>query len=133
MKPSSMDIPMHDIATLLEIQDHSFYGFIALIAVVLAAFVVILKKMRMQKEAHTVHERIQRYKNFIGIDVSDSKTAAYAICEQGLFFAHDNEQTLRMYHTLFEHLEPYKYAPKVGLIDEECLALYEAYCKMILV
>ena len=131
MKSSSIDIPVHDIAPLLEIQDYSLYGFIALITIVLAALVVIVKKMRMRRETHTLNERIQRYENFISIDINNPKAAAYAICEQGLFFAHDNEERLRTYRKLFERLEAYKYARTVESIDEETLALYITYQKMI--
>ena len=131
MKPSSMDIPVHDITPLLEIQEYSIYWFMTLVAVSLVVIFVLIKKMRMQKEINSVHERTQRYENFISIDISNSKAAAYAICEQGVFFAHDNEETLKMYRRLFECLEPYKYARTVESIDEETLALYVTYQKSI--
>ncbi len=128
---ASIDIPVHDIGPLLEVRDYSIYGFMVLIAVVLATILVFVKEMRFRKKDKEMDERRSRYANFTRIDVSDPKTAAYAICEQGAFFAHDNEETLRLYHALFERLEPYKYAPTVEPIDDESLAFYRAYLEML--
>lgn len=78
-----------------------------------------------------VNERLHRYEKFSQIHVGDPKKGAYEISEQGYFFAHDNEQTLRTYHALFERLTRYKYAPKVEAIDEETLKIYRNYREMI--
>jgi len=131
MKSSSMDIPVHDIAPLMEIQEYSIYWFLLIIAMSFMVVFVLVKQFRKKKKSQEQNERAQRYDNFIRIDVSDAKTAAYAICEQGLFFAHDNEEILKMYRRLFESLEAYKYARTVEAIDEETLALYVAYQKSI--
>ena len=133
MNPSSANIPVHDIAPALEIQEYSIVWFLVLTACVLAVSFIFLKKMRLKQNSKEVDERQQHYKSLIHMDVTDSKKAAYAICEEGSFFARDNEQMQSAYKTLFERLEPYKYAPQVELIDEECLALYHSYCQMIMV
>jgi hypothetical protein len=131
MKPTSIDIPVHDIRPLLEIYDDSLYWFMALVAVGFLVLRVLAKQIRMRKKSKEVNERTARYENLIAIDVSNPKAAAYAIGKQGSFFAHDNEETIGVYKTLFERLESYKYAPKVESIDEETLALYRSYQKMI--
>lgn len=128
---SSMDIPVHDIGPLLEIHEYSFVWFIALIAGVLIVIAMFVKQIRSRKKIEEVDERTVRYENFSRIDVSHPKAAAYEISKQGSFFAHDNEQTLGVYRTLFERLERYKYAPKIEPMDEESVALYRAYLKMI--
>lgn len=133
MKSTSVDIPVHDIAPLLEIKDHSGYWFLAIVMVVWVVILVFVKQMRMRKKLPVVNEREVRYARFIRIDMSDPKAAAYAICKQGAFFAHDNEELLITYRALFKRLEPFKYAPKVEPMDEESLALYKAYCQMIVV
>lgn len=133
MKPASVDIPVHDIAPLLEIHEHSMVWFMLLVMCTVAVVFMFFKKMRTKESPKQLNERKRRYENFIHIDVSDPKKAAYAICEQGSFFAQDNEQTKSAYKTLFESLEPYKYAPKVEPITEECLALYRGYCQMVVV
>lgn len=131
MKSTAVDIPIHDIGPLLEIREYSLYWFLGIIAVVLVVIVVIVRQRGMKKKLQKVNKRKVRYEDFCRIDVSDSKRAAYAICEQGSFFAHDNEQILSAYGVLFERLEPYKYAPKVEPMDEEILALYRSYQKMV--
>ncbi|MDP2076699.1 MAG: hypothetical protein Q8J85_01540 [Sulfuricurvum sp.] len=131
--PSSMDIPVHDIGPLLEIQEYSIVWFLILTGLILVIISVLLKQIRSRKKSKELDERSVRYEDFCRIDLSNPKVAAYEICKQGSFFAHDNEQTLSSYRILFEDLERYKYAPKVEPMDEECLALYEAYCHMIVV
>lgn len=133
MKSSSADIPIHDIAPLLEIREHSIYWFMILIVIVFVIGFVLVKKIRMRKEINTANERVQRYENFIRIDMRNPKAAAYEIGRQGSFFAHDNEETHNTYQILFKRLEPYKYAHTVEAIDEETLLLYVSYQKMIIV
>ncbi|MDP3302412.1 MAG: hypothetical protein Q8S36_10650 [Sulfuricurvum sp.] len=128
---SSMDIPVHDIGPLLEVAEYSFTWFISLIVVGFVVIAVLVKQFRSRKKSKEVNERRERYENFSRIDVSNPKAAAYEIGKQGAFFAQDSEKVHRTYSALFKRLEPYKYAPKVEPIDEECLALYEAYCQMI--
>jgi hypothetical protein len=128
-----MDIPVHDVAPLLEVREYSLYGFLAVITITLLFVVVLVKQIRMRNKSKEVNERTARYENLIAIDVRNPKAAAYAIGEQGVFFSHDNKETLDLYKTLFERLEPYKYAPKVEPIDEETLAVYHAYQKLIIV
>ena len=133
MKPSSADIPVHDVAPLLEIREYSIYWFMLLIIMIFVIGFLLVKQMRKKKKFKEVDVRSERYKSFTRIDMSDPKAAAYAICDQGSFFAHDNEETLTTYRTLFKCLEPYKYARTVEAIDEETLALYVTYQNMITV
>jgi uncharacterized membrane protein YcjF (UPF0283 family) len=133
MKPVSADIPVHDISPLLEIREYSIYWFIVIITVIFVVGFVLVKQMRKTTKLKEVDARSERYKSFARINMNDPKAAAYAICAQGSFFAHDNEETRNTYQTLFERLEPYKYAPRVEAIDEETLALYRSYQNMIIV
>ncbi|MDP3266418.1 MAG: hypothetical protein Q8M39_06300 [Sulfuricurvum sp.] len=133
MKSTSVDIPVHDIAPALEIHEYSIVWFLILTACLLAVSFIFFKKMRLRENSKEADARQQRYNRLIHIDMTDPKKAAYTICKEGSFFARDNEQMQSAYKTLFERLEPYKYASKVELIDEECLALYKAYCQMIIV
>ena len=130
---ASIDIPVHDIGSLLEVREYSMVWFLVLMGLILVMVFLAIKKIRSRKKNKEVDVRRMHYESFIHIDMSNPKTAAYEIGKQGSFFAHDNEQTLSTYKTLFKRLEPYKYARKVGLIDEECLALYQSYCEMIVV
>lgn len=133
MKSVSVDIPVHDIAPLLEIREYSIVWFLVLAVCMAALSFVVLKRMLLRGNSKEVNERQQHCESLMHIDMTDSKKAAYAISKEGSFFAQDNQQMQRAYKTLFDYLEPYKYAPKVEPMDEECLALYEAYCRMIVV
>lgn len=125
------NIPINDIAPLVEIHDYSFYyflGVIILIAVVIAALVLAAMKQWKKRKHDTRHLMIEKLRS---IDLSDPKHAAYTISEIGRFFEHDNERTHKAYRNLFERLEPYKYAPHVDPIDEETLGYYRLYLEII--
>lgn len=126
-----LNIPLNDIAPLVEIQDYSLYYFIALIIIavvlVLALFLALLKQIRKRK----INIRKECFKALSTIDFSDPKRAAYTISELGRGFASDNERTEKAYRNLFERLAPYKYAPKVKKIDEETLGYYRLYIEII--
>lgn len=126
-----LNIPVNDIAPLVEIPDYSLYYFVALVivavTVILALVLALLKQMRKRK----VNLRRERFMALSSVDFSDPKRAAYAISELGRVFASDNERTARAYHNLFERLAPYKYAPQVKMIDEETVGYYRLYIEII--
>ncbi len=127
----SMDIPVHDIAPLLEVQDYSFYWFILLIVIVLVGVLSLGKQMNIRKRPIVENKRRMKYEALARIDMNDAKAAAYAISEQGLFFIHDSDETRSVYERLFERLERYKYAPVVEAMDEETLELYRLFLQKI--
>lgn len=126
-----LNIPVNDIAPLVEIPDYSLYYFLALVivavTVILALVLALLKQMRKRK----VNLRRERFMALSSVDFSDPKRAAYTISELGRVFASDNERTARAYHNLFERLAPYKYAPQVKMIDEETVGYYRLYIEII--
>ncbi len=123
-----MDIPVNDIAPLVQVHDYSIYLFGASVTIafvlMLSLILFILKKWRSRH----ISERTRAYKALESIDL---KQAAYRISEIGRVFAHDNERTHKAYHNLFERLEPYKYAPAVEPIDQETLGYYRLYLEII--
>lgn len=128
---ASIDIPVHDITPLLEIREYSAVWFLLLVVCAVTATVVVVKKIRTGENRIDVNARRERYETLRNIDVSDSKSAAYAICELAAYFAHDSEALSEAYRMLFEYLERYKYAPRVESMDEKSLELYRAYLQMI--
>lgn len=126
-----LNIPLNDIAPLVEIDDYSFYYFIALVVLigagVLTLMFFVLKYVRNRRKT----ARRIAYEELCSIDLSDPKKAAYSMGELGRVFAHDNERTDKAFHALFERLEPYKYAPNVDPIDEETLGYYRLYLGII--
>lgn len=126
-----LNIPLNDIAPLVEIPDYSLYYFIAVVIVVCAVFLTFvfvgLKYFRRRQKS----ARKSAFEKLTSIDMSNPKRAAYAMSELGRVFAHDNERTEKAFHNLFERLTPYKYAPKVEMIDEETLGYYHVYLGII--
>jgi HAMP domain-containing protein len=126
-----IDIPVNDIAPLVQVHDYSIYLFGASVTIafvlMLSLILFILKKWRNRR----ISERTRAYKALESINLRDPKRAAYRISELGRVFAHDNERTQKAYQNLFERLEPYKYAPKVEPIDQETLGYYRLYLEII--
>ncbi len=125
------DIPVNDIAPLVQVRDYSIYLFGGSVALAIVAAMsllfFILKKWRSRRES----ERKRVYSLLSTIDLADTKHAAYTISALGRRFAADNERTERAYQNLFERLEPYKYAPKVEPFSEEVLGYYRLYLEII--
>lgn len=126
-----LNIPLNDIAPLVEIPDYSLYYFIAVVLIAIALSVALILALLKQMRKRKVNLRRERFMALSTIDFSDPKRAAYTISELGRVFASDNERTLRAYHNLFERLTPYKYAPQVKMIDEETLGYYRLYLEII--
>lgn len=127
----SPNIPINDIAPLIEIHDYSFYYFIALVVLVVtlvaAGVLALLKQMRKRQ----VSIRKEMFHTLREVEFSDPKRAAYTISEIGRFFASDNERTHKAYQNLFDRLEPYKYAPRVEMIDAETIGYFRLYLEII--
>jgi len=125
------NIPINDIAPLVEIHDYSLYYFIAVVLIAVALSLALILALLKQIRKRRVNLRKERFSALSSVDFSDPKRAAYTISELGRVFASDNERTSKAYHNLFERLAPYKYAPKVEMIDEETLGYYRLYIEII--
>lgn len=125
------NIPINDIAPLVEIHDYSLYYFIALVIVTVVLVSALILALLKQIRKRRINLRKERFSALSSVDFSDPKRAAYTISELGRVFAFDNERTSKAYHNLFERLAPYKYAPKVEMIDEETLGYYRLYIEII--
>jgi len=127
----SVDVPIHDIAPLVEIVDYSFYYFLAAVIIgstlLAAAAIWVLKRMRNRR----IDERKAAFEKLKTIDLRNPKQAAYDISEIGRRFAGENERTQKAFDNLFGRLERYKYAREVDPIDEETLGYYRLYLEII--
>ncbi|MDD5051804.1 MAG: hypothetical protein PHO27_03595 [Sulfuricurvum sp.] len=131
MNTTMADIPVNDIAPLVEVADYSIYLFVALIIVTAAIiFGILFYALKKWRNRH-ISERHISYKLLETIDFSNPKHAAYTISRIGYRFAADNERTQSAYHHLFERLKPYKYALNVEPIDTETIAYFRLYLEMI--
>ena len=126
-----LNIPLNDIAPLVEIPDYSLYYFIAVVLIAVALSLALILALLKQIRKRRVNLRKERFSALSSVDFSDPKRAAYTISELGRVFASDNERTEKGYHNLFERLTPYKYAPKVEMIDEETIGYYRLYLEII--
>ncbi|MFZ2890468.1 hypothetical protein [Sulfuricurvum sp.] len=126
-----LNIPLNDIAPLVEIPDYSLYYFIAVVLIAVALSLALILALLKQIRKRRVNLRRERFNALSSVDFSDPKRAAYTISELGRVFASDNERTEKAYHNLFERLAPYKYAPKVEMIDEETIGYYRLYLEII--
>jgi len=132
VKPSSVDIPLHDIKPLLEVPDHSLL-LLSLLLVAASVFVggVMFLAWRYMIKRKKVDLRRQNYKALEHIVFDDPKKAAYAITRHGRIFAEDGQRYKETYLNLLSRLTPYKYKKSVAPIDEETISYYRIYVEMI--
>ena len=128
----TIDIPLHDIKPLLEIEEYSFYYLLALIAlistVVIGLLYLLVKYLQYRNKFNIRKEHL---KSLHEIDFSDAKKAAYNITTYGYTFKEDGERQRSAYDSLVEHLEAYKYKKNVENFDEETKHSLDRYIGMI--
>lgn len=132
MKPSSYDIPLHDIKPLMEVPDNSFVllsGIIIVATLLLSGGLYLLYKF--VKSRQTLNRRKIHYTALEEIDFSDPKKAAYAITDHGRIFADDSERLREAYDNLVVRLNRYKYRKSVEAVDEESRSYFNIYLGMI--
>ncbi len=126
------DVPLHDIKTIVEVQEYSFYyllGVIALGVLVLSVLSLLIYKYIQKRNAY--NERKEHLKLLNSLDLSDTKNAAYALSKYGLTFANDGVRESEMYKNITSRLEQFKYKKSVEEFDEETLGYIELYKGMI--
>ncbi|EQB40046.1 hypothetical protein M947_03225 [Sulfurimonas hongkongensis] len=126
------DIELHDIKTIVEIEEYSFFyllGTIFIVAMILLALVYLLVRYIKNKNAY--NQRAEHYKLMASQDLSKTKEAAYAITHFGFTFRDDSPRHFKMYENLIKRLEPYKYKKEVEAFDDEVKSYIELYRGMI--
>ncbi len=126
------DIPLHDIKDIVEVQEYSFYYFLGTLIfalVVFGALAYLLYKYIQKRNAY--NQRKEHYKLLQGIDLQETKKAAYAITDYGYIFKDDGERQAGMYANIVARLEQYKYKKSVDAFDDETLGYIELYKGMI--
>ena len=128
----NIEIPLHDIKPLVEIQDYSFYY---LMGIVIVGSVVLLALgylgYRYLKHRNRFNLRKEHYKKLQSIDLSHTKQAAYELTKYGLTFRDDSERHAKTYEDMVEKLARYKYRKDVEHFDSEVLRVIELYRGMI--
>ena len=128
----SYDIPLHDIKTIVEVEEYSFYYLLGLsvIGVVLILGIIYLI-YRYFKNKNSYNQRKEHFKIISNVDLDDTKKAAYTITLYGATFKDDGDRQHGMYRNLTSRLERYKYKKSVESFDEETLNYIELYKEMI--
>jgi len=133
MEPKqSFDIPLHDIKSIVEVDEYSLYyllgaSFFALLILAISAYLLYMWFRRKKK----FNLRKENYKALHVIDLSDAKKCAYAITFYGATFKDDSPRHHEMYLNLTHRLEVYKYKKEVGAFDDETIGYIELYKGMI--
>lgn len=114
-------IQLHDIKDLLEINDNSFFLFIAIILIgiilILSLLFFIIKFLKNKQD----NIKKEYYNELQMLDFSNAKEAAYSITKYGRILANSNREK-KVIEELIEELEKYKYKKEVNEIDKNIKA-----------
>jgi len=128
----SSGLILHDIKPLLEIEDYSFYYFLALsIVVIFLVLAIIYLIVKWFKNRNKFNIRVENYKLLNKIDLEDTKNSAYLITLYGTTFKDDSQRHKEMFENINSRLESYKYKKNVPKFDDETLSYIEIYRGMI--
>jgi hypothetical protein len=132
IQQQSYDIPIHDIKTIVEVEEYSFYYLLGLSAVgVVLTLGVMYLLYRYFKNKNKYNMRKDHFKMISNVDLNDTKKAAYTITLYGATFKNDGDRQHGMYENLTSRLEKYKYKKEVESFDQETLNYIELYKGMI--
>ncbi len=130
--PQSVDIPIHDIKPLMDVEDYSLVFLLLSSALILfLLFGVLYLIINYFKRRNAFNIRAEHYKLLEIIDFTNPKKAAYSISEYGYTFTFDGARQEEAYRNLNNALEQYKYRKDVDKIDSNTKGLYEIYLGMI--
>ena len=126
------DVPLHDIKTIVEVNEYSLYYFIGLSVITCIMIVGLLYLIYIwYKKRNQYSKRKEHYNLLHLVNLDDTKNAAYAISLYGSTFANDGDRQTGMYKNITQRLERFKYKKDVEKFDEETLAYIELYKGMI--
>lgn len=128
----SFDIPLHDIKSIVDIEEYSLYYLLGGSFFVLFLFSVFAYLLYLWfKRKGKFNQRKESYKALHVVDLSDTKKCAYAITLYGATFKDDSPRHHEMYLNLIERLEVYKYKKEVSAFDDETIGYIELYKGMV--
>jgi hypothetical protein len=128
----SFDIPLHDIKTIVDVHEYSLYyllgsAFFALLVLLGLGYLIYV----WYKKRNRFDLKKEHYKLLHTLNLSDAKSAAYAITLYGATFRDESPRHQEMYQNLISRLEVYKYKKSVAPFDSETLGYIELYKGMI--
>jgi len=126
------EIQLHDIKPLMEIQEYSFYYFLALVSLAVVITLGLLYLLfRWFKNRNKFNIRAENLKLLKTIKFTDPKKNAYDITFYGATFKDDSERHLKAFLELVEALEEYKYKKSVASFNEDVKHKHELYLGLI--
>ncbi len=128
----SYDIPLHDIKTIVEVDEYSLYYLLSAsaLAVILTCIIVFLL-YKWYKKRNAFNIKKEHFRLLNELDLSDTKNSAYAITTYGYTFCDDSPRHQEMYKNITQRLDAYKYKKQVDEFDSEMLGYIELYKGMI--
>ncbi|MCF6331388.1 MAG: hypothetical protein L3I99_07585 [Sulfurimonas sp.] len=132
MQEKNYEIKLHDIKTIVDVQEYSLYYFlgISLIALMLVC-VIIFFSYRWFKNKNSYNQRKEYFKLLDTLDFSDTKKTAYAITLYGDLFKNDSDKHQQIFEKIITQLEQYKYKKNINKFDEEIIKNIKNYKDMI--
>jgi hypothetical protein len=132
MKEKTHDIALHDIKSIVDIQDYSFYYFLGLVGFcIVVLFGILYLLYKWYKKTKTFNVRKYNAELLFALDLKDTKKSAYAITNYGDIFKNDSPRHIEIFSNLNGRLEEYKYKKSVNSFDDETLGYIELYKGMI--
>ncbi|OIP53534.1 MAG: hypothetical protein AUK54_08605 [Helicobacteraceae bacterium CG2_30_36_10] len=128
----NIDIPLHDIKSIVAIEEHSLYYFLGLVSLALllaCGIIYLLYVWFKRRKAFNIRKEHMKLLN--AVDLSETKKAAYAITAYGSTFSEDSPRHVEMFKNLTSRLEAYKYKKSVDAFDDETIGYIELYRGMI--
>ena len=125
-------IQLHDIKTIVEVQEYSLYYLFGV--TVLGLFVLLAigyLAIKWYKSKNKYNQRKEYFKVLKSLNLKDTKKTAYAITFYGSVFKDDSPRHTEMFKNLTQRLEPYKYKKEVDSLDKDTLGYIELYKGMI--
>jgi len=127
-----IEIQIHDIKPLIEIEEYSLYYLLGLSAlVILLACGVAYLAYKWYKKRKAFNIRKEHKKLLSALNFKDTKKSAYAITFYGATFKDDSPRHVEMFQNLTQRLEDYKYKKSVEKFDKDTLGYIELYKDML--
>jgi len=131
-KQQHYDIPLHDIKSLIEIQEYSLYYLsVSILVGLFLVLGIIYLSYKWFKKRDRFNIRKEHFKLLNSLNLKETKKSAYLITLYAQTFKDDSPRHLEMYNNLTARLESYKYKKEVDNFDNEVLSYIELYKGMI--
>ncbi len=128
----TFDIPLHDIKTIVEIDEFSLYyflGFSLIVTIIIVTIIYYIYKWIKNKNSY--NKRKEYLKLLKQLKLNDAKYSAYSFTTLGAIFKDDTPKHSKIYTELLQKLEEHKYKKEVDSFDKQTLKLIKQYVDMI--